>query len=510
MQASMPNTTTKPIAYVQNGIRKEISEDQALYMLESIANHDMQRALGHYLKLCNANRHAQRLLWKFYATLLDMFMFEELLAATNKRLEQLPQCGVSMSWKLHALQHLLRNEEAIAYLQEIEKAHPSDPLIKNTLGTFYQDVGDFAQARIYFDQAIALDPNFAPAHWHRSELSVDASADLAKVRAVIAEAKVPEHESYYLHFAAYRYHEKLGNTKDAFECLLAANAMKRRTFDYDVRHETRADTSAKQIFTAEVMAALRPTSTSGLRPIFIMGMPRSGTTLVEQIIASHSQVAGGDEYTALSNAIMRAQRDSQYAGSFEQWLRTRDSSDWARIGGYYEDNMRFVRGDKKVCTDKNLFNHRAIGIIKASLPKAKIIVVERNAMDVGFGCFRQLFGGDGAKFSYRFDELAAMLASYNSLMNYWQSVTDGLLMKLKYEELVADPKSSIEKILDFCDLPVEQKCFDFHTTERTIKTLSNAQVRQPIFQSGVGRWKQYQEQLKPLIKEFEKCAVQYQ
>jgi hypothetical protein len=241
-----------------------------------------------------------------------------------------------------------------------------------------------------------------------------------------------------------------------------------------------------------------------------MGMPRSGTTLVEQIIASHSQVAGGDEYTALSNAIMRAQRHSQYSGSLEQWLRTLDSRDWARIGGYYEDNMRFVRGDKKVYTDKNLFNHRAIGIIKASLPNAKIIVVDRHAMDVGFGCFRQLFGGDGAKFSYRFDELAAMLASYNALMRYWQSVTDGLLMTVKYEELVTKPKATIENILDFCGLRVEQQCFDFHTTQRTIKTLSSAQVRQPIFQSGLGRWKQYEQQLQPLIAEFEKCKVQYQ
>jgi tetratricopeptide (TPR) repeat protein len=247
MQASVPNTAAKPIAYVQNGMRKEISEDHALYMLESIANHDMQRALGHYLKLCNANRHAQRLLWKFYATLLDMFMFEELLAATNERLEKLPQCGVSMWWKINALQHLFRNEEAIAYLKEIEQSHPNDPLIKNTLGTFYQDVGDFEQARTCFEHAIALDPNYGPPHWHRSELSVDASADLAKVRAVIAAAKVPQQESHYLHFAAYRYFEKLGHTNDAFECLLAANAMKRQTFDYDVRHETNADTSAKQI-----------------------------------------------------------------------------------------------------------------------------------------------------------------------------------------------------------------------------------------------------------------------
>jgi tetratricopeptide (TPR) repeat protein len=505
----MQTTTIKPIVYSQDGVRKEISEDRAMAILEGVADQDMQHALGLYLKLCNANPHAQRLLWAFYSTLFDMFMFEELLAATNARLEKLPHCGVSMSWKIDALQHLFRNEEAIAFLNEVDQTNPGDPVIKNTLGTFYKDVGDFERAQACFDRAIELNANYAPPHWHRSELSVDPAADLAKVQSVIAAAKVPEEQFYFLHFAAYRHCEKLGDTNGAFGHLLAANAMKRRTFDYDVRLETTIDNSARQIFTAEMLASLTPDSINALRPVFIMGMPRSGTTLVEQIIASHSEVAGGDEYTALSNAIMRAQRQSHFAGSIDQWLRTRDSSDWARVGSHYEHNMRFIRGDKKVFTDKNLFNHRAIGIIKASLPNARIIVVDRNPMDVGFGCFRQLFGGDGAKFSYRFDELAAFLVSYNSLIDYWESVTEDLILRVKYEELVADPKRLIEKILDFCGLGLEESCFDFHKTERTVKTLSASQVRQPIFRQGVGRWRQYESQLKPLMLEFKKLGIEY-
>lgn len=505
----MQKTTVKPIVYSQDGVRKEISEDRALEILEGVADQDMQHALGLYLKLCNVNPHAQRLLWKFYSTLLDMFMFEELLGVTNARLERLPHCGVSISWKINALQHMFRNEEVIAYLKEIDQSNPNDPVIKNSLGTFYKDVGHFERAKACFDHAIDLNPNYAPPHWHRSELSVDPATDLAKVQSVLAAAKAPEEQSYYLHFAAYRYCEALGNTNEAFEHLLTANAMKRRTYDYDVRFETDIDSSVKQIFTAEMLASLTPESSNELRPIFIMGMPRSGTTLVEQMIASHSEVAGGDEYTALSNAIMRAQRKSKFFGPINQWLSTRGVDDWARIGSYYEQNMRFIRGDKKVFTDKNLFNHRAIGIIKASLPNAKIIFVDRNSMDVGFGCFRQLFGGDGAKFSYRFDELAAQLASYNSLIDYWESVADGLILRVKYEELVADPKRLIKDMLSFCKLSVEENCFDFHKTERAVKTLSAAQVRQPIFSQGVGRWKQYESQLKPLMVEFEKHGVAY-
>jgi tetratricopeptide (TPR) repeat protein len=509
MQHSMPDTTRKPIVYAQNGVRKEISEEQALYMLESIANQDVQRALGHYLKLCNDNPHAQRLLWKFYSTLLDIFMFDELLEVTNARLERLPGCEISVTWKINALQHMYRNEEAITFLLEVDEANPNDPLIKNTLGTFYKDVGNFERAKACFDRAIELNPSYAPPYWHSAELSVDPEADLAKIKSIIATSKLPEEQSHFLHFAAYRHCEKLQCFEDAFEHLLVANAIKRRTFDYDVRVETNADSDAKRIFSADMLASLAPESSSDLRPIFIMGMPRSGTTLVEQIIASHSEVAGGDECTALSNAIMRAQRQSRFSGSLVQWLSTRGRGDWSRIGAYYEDNMRFVRSTKKVFTDKNLFNHRAIGIIKASLPNAKIIVVERNSMEVGFGCFRQLFGAEGAKFSYRFDELAAMLASYHSLMAHWQSVTRGLIMSVKYEELVADPKRLIEKILGFCALSEEENCFNFHATERSVKTLSAAQVRQPVFQHGVGRWKQYESQLKPLMAEFKRLGVEY-
>jgi tetratricopeptide (TPR) repeat protein len=505
----MQKTTVKPIVYSQDGVRKEMSEDRALEILEGVANHDVQHALGLYLKLCNANPHAQRLLWKFYDTLLDMFMFDALLEATSARLQRLPHCGVSFSWKINALQHMFRNEEAIAYLDEVDRNNPNDPEVKNTLGTFHKDVGHFERAKACFDRAIELNPHYAPPHWHRSELSTDPATDLAMVESVIAAAKVPEAQSHSLHFAAYRYREMLGDTDVAFEHLSIANAIKRRTFDYDARLETTIDSNVKQLFTAEMMASLTPAPVNDLRPVFIMGMPRSGTTLVEHIIASHSEVAGGDEYTALSNAIMRAQKQSKFSGPIDQWLGSRGAGDWARIGEYYEHNMRFVRGGKRVFTDKNLFNHRAIGIIKASLPNARIIVVDRNPMDVGFGCFRQLFGGDGAKFSYRFDELAAQLASYDSLIDHWESVTDGLILRVKYEELIADPKRLIEDMLRFCELSVEDNCFDFHKTERTVKTLSSAQVRQPIFRQGVGRWKPYESQLKPLMVEFEKLGIVY-
>ncbi|MBL4674203.1 MAG: sulfotransferase, partial [Arenicella sp.] len=372
---------------------------------------------------------------------------------------------------------------------------------------FQNDVGNFQAAKICFNRAVEIKPSFAAAHWNRSAHSTNIEADLKAVKKLIASNDVAQNDTHYLHFTAYRYCEKLELCDEAFEHLQIANAMKRRTFDYDLGAELAIDKNAKAVFNIELMQDLETPDKSDLQPIFIMGMPRSGTTLVEQIIASHSKVAGGDEYTALANATMQAQRQSNFNGQVDQWLASRGTDDWQKIGRLYEHNMRFVCGDKKIFTDKNQFNHRSIGIIKASLANAKIIVLDRSPMDVAFGCYRQLFGGQGAKFSYQLDEIAKLYASYMDLIDYWESVTDGLILRVQYENLVQDQQSVTDQILQFCQLEPQHQCFEFYKTERTVKTLSASQVRQPIFTQGIDRWKKYQRQLQPMVRELETAGL---
>ncbi len=500
-------TNEKKIVYMQNGERKTIPESQAIHMLDSIAQQDLPRALGYYLNLSNENPHAERLLESFYQTLFDMFMFEQLLELTSARLERIPSCTTSFSWKMNALQHMFRNHEAIDLLEAITQGNPDNVLSWNSLGRFQNDVGNFQDATACFNKAVEIKPSFAAAHWNRSAHSSNIDADLKAVKKLIASNEVDLKDTHYLHFTAYRYCEKLERYDDAFEHLQIANAMKRRTFDYDLSAELTIDENAKAVFNTELMQSLEKPDKSDLRPIFIMGMPRSGTTLVEQIIASHSNVAGGDEYTALANAIMQSQRQSDFNGQIDQWLATRNSDDWQKMGRIYEHNMRFVRGDKKVFTDKNQFNHRSIGIIQASLANAKIIVLDRNPMDVAFGCYRQLFGGQGGRFSYQLDELAQLYSSYMRLIDYWESVTDGLILRVQYEDLVQNQKTVTEQILQFCNLEPQHQCFEFYKTERTVKTLSASQVRQPMFTQGIERWKKYQTQLQPMLRELEKAGL---
>ncbi len=495
------------VTYVQNGQQKQISEEQAMQMVNQIAEQDMQRALIHLNALTQANPSAHNLLSDFYDKLLGMYLFEELLELTSRRLQQRPDCGIAFSRRLDALQHMYRNDEAIAMLREAYLKDPMDYNAVTHLGGFYKDVGDSEKALVSFNQAIQINPHYAPPYWHRADMVDDHAEMYQAVTEQISLGKVDESRAHFLQFAAYRHAEKMGEYDAAFEHLSFGNGLKRHLLKYDLGQEIAIDEKAKEVFSPERLQALNPESNSDLKPIFILGMPRSGTTLVEQIIASHSQVAGGDEYTALANAVMRAQRASNDRTRVDQWLQTRDNDDWQRIGRAYEDNMRHVRQDKLIFTDKNQFNHRSVGVIKAALPNAKIIMVDRQPMDVLFGCYRQLFGNDGAPFSYQFDELIGLYQSYNSLMDYWCDNTDNLIKRVRYEDLVENTEAVTNDILAYCGLEVEQACYDFHNSDRAVKTLSSQQVRRPIFTDGIDRWKTYQSQLQPLIKHAETAGL---
>ncbi|RBP52828.1 sulfotransferase family protein [Arenicella xantha] len=497
----------RPVIYTQNGVQKAISEDEAMYMLDSIAEQDIQRALVHYHRLTQANPYAIRLLNAFYQRLLDLFMFEDLLQVTTERLASQPNCKVTFSRRLDALQHMFRHQELIESVKDVVAVNPNEPTLHNILGVYYTEVGNAKNAKACFDQALKLNPDFAPAHWHRADYSTAPQVDLDAVTQTIASSKLATPQAHFCHFAAYKLAEKTGQDAMAFEHLQIANGLKRRTFNYDLDAEIAIDNSAKEIFNTAYMQSLDPAPDAAVTPIFIMGMPRSGTTLVEQIIASHPDVAGGDEYTALSNAIKRVQMTSGERIPVNQWLSTRSKSDWAKIGNAYVHNMRFVRGDKTIVTDKNQFNHRSIGVIKASLPNAKVIVVDRAPMDVAFGCYRQLFGGQGAKFSYQFDEIAKMYASYNSLIQHWQTVTPEFVMRIQYEELVTRPNEIIAQVLAFCGLTDDPACYAPHQSSRVVKTLSAKQVRQPIFSHGIDRWKRYATQLSPLAEQLDHAGL---
>ena len=228
-------------------------------------------------------------------------------------------------------------------------------------------------------------------------------------------------------------------------------------------------------------------------------MPRAGSTLIEQIIASHSKVEGTHELpNIISTAHKLNQRRVQDINSkYPDILLAMSEPELEVIGKKYIDDARVFRTDKEFFIDKMPNNFRHIGLIKLILPNAKIIDIRRSSMSACFSCYKQLFA-EGQEFTYDFKDLAIYYNEYVELMDHWNNVLPGKILSIKYEDVVMDLENSVKEILDYCKLPFEQNCIEFYKNKRSVKTPSAEQVRQPIYQSGLNYWKNYESYLTEL------------
>ena len=484
------------IIYTKNGISRELSQQYVIKTLVQLASKQPERAFREFYTLCLANPNAIELRWSYLSTLLELQFYELLIDVADDQLKRDDRCRSSYYWKSQALRHLNRETEAIQVLEHLTNLYPQDIASLNTLGLFYKDAGELTKAKHIFEQILAVQPTHASTYWYQSDIVSDHQQQLQRIVQLLDVNSVAANERYFLYFSAYRHAEKIKQTDQAFRYLEQANRLMCEAVDYDIGLDLRINNNVTDLFDKKFCSGLPATQQQNFKPIFIMGMPRSGTTLVEQIIASHSGIAGGDETTALSGAIDQVKRQSAFNGNFPQWIASRTEQEWQQIGDSYFQRTLALRGDKHIHTDKNQFNYRSIGIIKAALPDSKIIIVDRHPMDVCFGCYRQLFVG--AKFSYDFNSLAKMYRSFQDVIEHWQSVMPEMILRVQYEDLVQRPNEMIEAMFNFIGLKAENACYEFYNSKRNVKTLSSIQVREPIFTSGIGRWKQYESQLLPL------------
>ena len=350
-----------------------------------------------------------------------------------------------------------------------------------------------------------LKPDYGVAFWNKSDISHSQEEDLANIKKALTKVSDPAN-AHYFHFCAYRLLEKKGEYEEAFAHLKTANEQKRSTVDYNIEADLAIDQAIRQTFTPDFMQKHTGAGFEELEPLFIFGMPRSGTTLVEQIVASHSSIIGADELSALGDATREIQRKYRLSGQFPHTLKNLPQNGWREIGESYSRLTEPLREGQIRFTDKALLNFKTAGFIRLCLPRAKLILVERNPMDLGFGCYRQLFS-QGLRFSYNFDDLAQYYASFRKLADHWGELLGEKILRIRYEELVADPETEIRKILAHCDLSEEPACFTPHKTKRSVRTLSASQVREPISTKSIGRWRQYETQLKPLEDAFAKHGI---
>jgi len=309
---------------------------------------------------------------------------------------------------------------------------------------------------------------------------------------------VTEDDRVHLSFAAGKALEDRDDFEQSFDYYARGNALKTTRSGYDPDNTTRLVDDQIETCTAELFAERGALGYDAPDPIFIVGLPRAGSTLLEQILASHSQVDGTMELHEILGLAQRlGGRSANNDSAYPRILWELDDGHFERFGEKFIEDTRAYRGSAPLFIDKMPNNFMHVGLIRLILPNAKIVDARRHPMACCFSGFKQLFG-EGQDFTYGLEAIGRYYADYVRLMDHWDEVSPGFVLRVMHEDVVDDLETQVRRMLNFCGLPFEQACLEFHRTERSIKTPSSEQVRQPIYRTGLDYWRNYEPWLGPL------------
>ncbi|WOJ94173.1 sulfotransferase [Congregibacter variabilis] len=392
---------------------------------------------------------------------------------------------------------LLGNAEAASRWQE--KALARQPknigfLINRANNQMF--MGDFKGARSHLEAAIALNPHHANTHWLISSLEkVVDRKHIDEMTAILADKNLKDQELAYLSYALGKELEDLKDWPNAFEAFARGAAARRRTMQYDETAEVAFFKMLSDTYTREWLQTRAPGNESNA-PIFIVGQPRTGTTLIERIISSHSAVHSAGELRQFEGACRRL-LGATGDGSTEAVFRSAADLDPKQLGNAYMTLTQPMQGQQERFVDKLPMNFRLVPLILAALPNAKIIHVRRSPMDACFASFKQLFA-DAYPHSYEQTEMARHHARYYELMQNWRERFGERFAEVDYEKVAADPEPHARSLINFLDLPWEDQCLNFYQQEGAVTTASVVQVREAAHTRSVGRWRRYEAQLEPM------------
>jgi len=383
-----------------------------------------------------------------------------------------------------------------------QKAIEIDPLHKDAyhgLGNVFKLQGELDNAIATFRKAIAIDPGFVEVYHSlvKSKKYTEYDDDIRAMESLYATKDISEENKMVLAFSLGKVFEDLGEHEKAMEFILQATHLKRASFDYSISEEQDLYDNIKQVFSLEVFTSNKGIGNPDPTPIFILGMPRSGTSLVEQILASHPDVFGGGELSYISDLTGEFYIPDS-SRKFPANIIDLDPKAFEDLGKKYIARIRKDSKESRYITDKMPHNFQYIGFIKAILPNARIIHLTRDPIDTCLSLFKNYFLS-GHLYSYDLTELGQYYNLYLDLMEYWRNTLPGSIYDLSYERLVADQEIETRKLLEYCNLPWDEACLDFHKTRRIVNTTSNIQVRRPIYKDSVKLWKRYEKQLQPLV-----------
>ena len=404
-------------------------------------------------------------------------------------------------------------EKALALYRELLVGAPQAAELHLSIAHSLKTLGRGTESIEAYRAASAARADYGDAYWSLANLKTYRFADdeLSRMRAEEARPGTSLVDRYHLCFALGKALEDSSDYAESYRYYDRGNQLKRAESRYRPEIIERNTTMQIEICTHELFARHAGVGSCAADPIFIVGLPRSGSTLLEQILASHSRVEGTHELADIQRMVHELQgrnESEQSAARYPRILQDLRAEDFLRLGEKYLSDTRVYRTDKPFFIDKMPNNFRHIGLIHLILPNAKIIDARREPMACCFSNFKQLFAS-GQEFTYSLSDIARYYRTYLELMRHWNTVLPGRILKIDHEDIVENLEPNVRRLLDFCGLEFEPACLDFHKTERSIRTASSEQVRQPIFRDGLEQWKHFEPWLAPLRSALGDALDQY-
>ena len=400
------------------------------------------------------------------------------------------------------------HESAIARYRELLAASPASADLHVSLGHSLKAVGRKKEATESYQMAAAARPSFGDAWWSLANLKTYSFSqnEIVQMRAEEAAPGTDPVDRYHLCFALGKALEDRNEFAESWQFYERGNALKRAESRY---HPDITETNTRkqvEVCTAQFFGARVCVGEPNFDPIFIVGLPRSGSTLIEQILASHSLVEGTHELSDIQRIVVeiRGLEDNRYPAALAELA----PEEFRRLGERYITDTRAYRQGKPFFIDKMPNNFCHIGLIHLMLPNAKIIDVRRDPMACCVSNLRQLFA-KGQEFTYSIEDIARYYRTYLELMRHWDAVLPGRILRVWYEDVVEDLEGNVRRILGFCGLEFEPTCVEFYKTERSVNTASSEQVRRPIFLGGLFQWRNYEPWLGPLKDKLDDALIRY-
>ncbi len=433
--------------------------------------------------------------------LLRMQKFERAHEQTKRLVNEGPEDPACLALHANAKAGIGKHEEAIDIYNQVIDLSQGQHRLHVMRGHAEKTIGRLEAAIVSYRQAYVLQPDYGDAFWSLANTKTYrfSQSELEHMRDYADRKDIALEDRVHFCFALGKAHEDRADFEASFTRYKQGNALQRGSVKHSADKLATQSEAHKTVCRPALFAGAQGAGCPALDPIFIVGLPRAGSTLLEQILASHSEVDGTHELPnipSLANRLGRS-RDGAQGQRYPAILTELDQGYFRRFGERYIEDTRVYRAGAPRFIDKNPNNFFHIGLIRLILPNAKVIDARRHPLACCFSGFKQLFG-QGQEFSYGLTEIGNYYRKYVELMDHWNEVLPGFVQLVQHERVVEDLESEVHRLLDFCELPFEAACLDFHKTERGIRTPSSEQVRQPIYRAGLEAWRPFEAWLAPL------------